>query len=189
MTTSTRAQRVPIHELGTTWLKSQTHLKPSSRDAIDIAWRLFVDPMWGDRASGDIKHSSVQTWVSQLGTGGAQTARDTGPRSATVVIRAYGVLAASLDLALRDHRISSNPARGVSLPRKVKKPHVYLTHNQVSLLVEHAGDKSTLVLTLAYTGLRWGEGVGLRVRDLNPLRHRLNVRENAGKMWARGQEI
>jgi integrase len=173
------AARVTIHELGTTWLKSQTHLKPSSRDAIDISWRLFVDPMWGDRAVGDIKHSVVQTWVSQLGSGDAKTAHDAGPRSATVVIRAYGVLAAILDVALRDHRISSNPARGVSLPRKVKKPHVYLTHDQVSLLTEHAGDKSTLVLTLAYTGLRWGEAIGLRVRDLNPLRHRLNVRENA----------
>lgn len=113
--------------------------------------------MWGDRAVGDINYSSVQTWVSQLGSGDAKTAHGAGPRSATVFIRAYGVLAAILDAALRDHRISSNPARGVSLPLKVKKPHISLTHNQVSLLAEHAGDKSTLLLTLVTTGLRWGE--------------------------------
>jgi integrase len=173
------AAKVTIGELGAIWLMSQTHLKPSSRDAIEIAWRLFVEPMWGDIAVGTIRHSEVQTWVSQLGTGDAKTAHNAGPRSATVVIRAFGVLAAILDVALRDRRISSNPARHVSLPRKKKKQHVYLTHNQVSLLAEQAGAKATLLLTLAYTGLRWGEAVGLRVKDLNALRRRLSVRENA----------
>jgi integrase len=173
------AAKVTIGELGAIWLMSQTHLKPSSRDAVDIAWRLFVEPMWGDIAVGTIRHSEVQTWVSQLGTGDAKTAHNAGPRSATVVIRAFGVLAAILDVALRDRRISSNPARHVSLPRKKKKQHVYLTHNQVSLLAEQADAKATLLLTLAYTGLRWGEAVGLRVKDLNALRRRLSVRENA----------
>ncbi len=36
-----------------------------------------------------------------------------------------------------------------------------------------------LVLVLAYTGLRWGEAVGLRVRDLQMLRRRINVTRNA----------
>jgi integrase len=172
------ASKANIRSLGNVWLKSQTHLKPSSREAIDIAWRLYVEPVWGDVPVGDVRHSEVQTWVSQLATGDAKTAHGAGARSATVVIRAYGVMAAILDVALRDRRISSNPARGVALPRK-KKPHVYLTHDRVSLMAEHSGDKSTLVLTLAYTGLRWGEAVGLRVKDLNPLRRRLAVQENA----------
>jgi integrase len=36
-----------------------------------------------------------------------------------------------------------------------------------------------LVLVLAYTGIRWGEAIGLRVRDVQFLRRRLNVNENA----------
>lgn len=35
------------------------------------------------------------------------------------------------------------------------------------------------MLTLAYTALRWGEATGLRVRNLNELRRRLTVEENA----------
>lgn len=181
----TSAARITVHELGTAWLKSQTNHKPSSRDAINLAWRLFVKPMWGDRAVGDINYSSVQTWASQLGSGEAKTAHGAGPRSPTVFIRACDVLAAILGAALGYHRISSNPARGASLPRKVKKPHVSLTHNQVSLLAEHARDTSTLLLTLVSTGLRWGEAVGPRVRDLNPFRHRVNVRENAVRVGGR----
>jgi len=36
-----------------------------------------------------------------------------------------------------------------------------------------------LLLLLAYTGLRWGEAVGLRVADLDILRRRASVSENA----------
>ena len=40
------------------------------------------------------------------------------------------------------------------------------------------------MLLLAYTGLRWGEAVGLRVRDLDMLRRRATVSENAVQVGA-----
>ncbi|MDF2444728.1 MAG: hypothetical protein JWR01_2931, partial [Subtercola sp.] len=50
---------------------------------------------------GDIRHSQVQTWIVGISAG----------RSATTVLRAYGVIAAVLDVAVKDRRILSNPAR------------------------------------------------------------------------------
>jgi integrase len=67
----------------------------------------------------------------------------------------------------------------VTLPHKKKKPHTYLSHEQVDLLATSATTHRTVVLTLAYTGLRWGEVTGLRVRDVDLARRRLAVRENA----------
>nr|BFE42902.1 hypothetical protein GCM10017547_07950 [Pseudarthrobacter oxydans] len=93
-------------------------------------------------------------------------------------IRCYGILAKTLDIAVKDRRLSSNVARGVKMPRKVKKEHVYLTHQQVHDLAAEA-KHGTLVLVLAYTGLRWGEVTALRVKDVNPMRRRLNVVLNA----------
>jgi integrase len=55
----------------------------------------------------------------------------------------------------------------VNLPRKTGKRHTYLTNEQVRLLAREAGDNGVIVLTLAYTGLRWGEATGLRVRDVD----------------------
>lgn len=98
--------------------------------------------------------------------------------SATTVIRAYGILAAVLDIAVRDRRIGENPVRGIKLPRKQPKRRVYLTHRQVDLLADRS-QVPDLVLFLAYTGLRWGEATGLRVRDVDPLRRRVHVQENA----------
>jgi integrase len=80
---------------------------------------------------------------------------------------------------VRDHFLASNPARGVRLPRKAKKKRAYLSPAQVELLAEQAGDYSALVYTLAYTGIRWGEAIGLRVSALDALRRRLLIQENA----------
>lgn len=100
-------------------------------------------------------------------------------RGATTVIRAFGVLAAILDTAVRDHRLASNPARGVKLPRKVRREHAYLTHQQVHALAAAAGNNGPMVLLLASCGLRWGEAAGLRVLDCNLTQRRIRVVNNA----------
>ncbi len=163
------AAKVPIAQLGGVWLHNQTHLKPSSWRPLEVAWRLQVLPTWGNVPVSRVGHSDVQSWVSDLSS----------DRSPTTVIRAYGVLAAILDTAVRDRRILTNPARGVRLPRKTKHPHVYLTDDQVSSLALAAKEHGTLVLVLAYCGLRWGEAAGLRVRDVDLARRRINVNRNA----------
>ena len=167
------AARATIDALGTEWLSNQSHLKPSSLAPVANAWRTFVRPRWGVRLVGEIRHSEIQTWIRELSAG------DDKPRSATTVIRAYGVLAGILDVAVRDRRILSNPARGVNLPRKTSKEHIYLSHQQVHLLAEKSGDRAALVLLLAYTGLRWGEAIGLRVRDVDHGRRRITISINA----------
>jgi len=166
--------KVTIGELGAVWIANKTSkLKASSYRSIETAWRVHVAPVWGERRLSDIRHSDVQTWVSGF------TGEDGEPRSATVVLRAYGVLAAIMDVAVRDRRVSTNVARGVDLPRKAKKPRVYLTAAQVELLAANAGEWGSFVHLLAYTGLRTGEAVGLRVGALDMLRRRINVQENA----------
>jgi len=168
-----KTARATIHDLGGEWLANQTHLKPSALRSIETAWRIHVDPTWGGRRVGEVLHSEVQQWLTTFTTG-FET-----PRSPTVILRAYGVLAAILDVAVRDRRISSNPARGVRLPRRSKKKRNYLSASQVELLAAYAGRHSTLVYVLAYTGVRWGEAVGLRVGTVDTQRRRMQIQENA----------
>lgn len=79
------------------------------------------------------------------------------------------MLAGILDVALRDRRMLSNPARGVKLPRKVAKSRAYLRHDQVVALAR-AASHPELVVFLEYTGLRWGEATGLRVKHVDARR-------------------
>lgn len=165
-----------VGSLGAAWLTSQTHLKPSSVAVVESAWRLHVEPAWGRVPVGDVRHSDVQDWVARLSSGVAGKSK---PKSPALVHRCYGVLAGILDTAVKDRRIPSNPARGVGLPRKVSREHVYLSHRQVDRRARAAGDHSTLIRVLAYTGLRWCEVSGLRVGDVDLDRRRISVSVNA----------
>lgn len=179
------AGRVTIAHLGPNWLAKKAGLKPSSYRPLELAWRVYVLPKWGRVAASDVTASDVEAWITQLSAGKAPAERLGGrangrPLSASSVLRAVGVLAGILDDAKRDGRIHGNPARGAeNLPRKTGKAHRrYLTDVEVMSLAGAIADptRSTLVVLLAYTGLRWSEAIGLRVRDLNMLRRRLHVR-------------
>ena len=163
-------------ELGPAWLDRQRgHLKPSGYAVMETTWRLRVKPRWGNVALGDIRPTAVQLWISDLGRGTA----DVKPVGASVVKRTHHVLSRILADAVRDNLIARNPAVGVKLPRPTRKRPVYLTHEHVAALAAASGEYEGLVLTLSYCGLRWGEVVGLRVRDLDMLRRRATISENA----------
>ncbi|MGA4690713.1 tyrosine-type recombinase/integrase [Rhodococcus sp. AB351] len=175
--------RITVDELAPDWLtRKQVDVKPSTYNAIDSSWRTHVQPRWGSTRITDIKLGMVERWIADMG-------RDeldddgrvvTNGSGATVVIRAYGVLAGILDDAVKDGRIVKNPARGVeNLPRKSKRRHKYLSAEDVAVLAHEAGRNGALVFVLAYCGLRWGEAIALRVRDVDFLRRRLTVHENA----------
>lgn len=161
--------REDLASIAAGWLRAREHsMKPASYRMVKSAWTTHVEPAWGARKVGSVQHSEVQDWVSQLAS----------QKSATTVLRAYGMLASLLDVALKDRRVSRNVARGVALPRKVAKSKPCLTHAQVQRLADESAHP-TLVLFLAYTGLRWGEATGLREKHVNALRRRVSVEENA----------
>jgi integrase len=161
--------QVTIGALGVQWLvRHRTAVKPSTFHSDESAWRVHVEPAWGGRKIGSIRHTEVAAWVAEL-------SRD---KSATTVKRCYGVLAAILDGAVRDRRIQTSPARDVKTPRKRLKPRAYLSHAQVERLAE-ASAYPDFVRFLAYTGLRWGEAIGLEVQHVDLRKRRLNIENNA----------
>jgi integrase len=169
---------VTIAGLGPDWLDRKRQLKPSSFRPKEIAWRLHIEPLWGKRPMSSILFTEVQTWVTGLSVGNPKADPPIMPKAAATVIRAYGVLAAILDEAVKDRRIRVNPARGVELPRRTKKPHIYLSHDDVSRLAD-ASKPPTLVRVLSYCGLRWGEAVALRVKDVDLVKRRIRIEQNA----------
>lgn len=161
--------QVTVGALGADWLEvHRAAVKPSTFHSDESAWRVRVEPTWGARKIGSIRHTEVATWVAELSQ----------ELSATSVKRCYGVLAAILDGAVRDRRLQSNPARDVKTPQKKLKPRAYLSHAQVETLAQESSYPD-FVRFLAYTGLRWGEATGLEVRHIDFKRRRLNVERNA----------
>ncbi|UTT48854.1 tyrosine-type recombinase/integrase [Rhodococcus gordoniae] len=163
--------QITVDELAPEWLhRKQSDLKPSTYRSLETSWRVHVQPRWGTTRIADIDLDAVEHWIADMNR----------ERGATVVIRAYGILAGLLDSAVKARRLARNPARGVeNLPRKTSKRRIYLTHADVERLAEEAGQHRVLVLLLSYCGLRWGEATALRVEHLDLLRRRLHVVDNA----------
>jgi integrase len=172
------AARATIRDLGPGWLERKRQLKASSYRPLEIAWRIHVEPTWGKRPISSILYSEVQAWVTTMTVGNPKANPPAKAKSATTVTRAYGVLAAILDDAVKDRRLLANPTKDVELPRKKKKPHVFLSHEQIRDLAD-VSKYPALVRVLAYCGLRWGEVTGLRVQDVDMIRRRLNIEQNA----------
>lgn len=175
--------RITVGELAPDWLsRKESDVAPSNYRTLDSAWRTHVEPKWGQRRISDIELGEVERWIADLGRTVTDAKGETVKRGAgaTTIIRAYGVLAGVLDDAVKSRRLAVNPARGVeNLPKKGRKRHVYLSAADVERLAIESGEHRALVLTLAYCGLRWGELVALRVRDVEFLRKRLTVHDNA----------
>ncbi len=119
----------------------------------------------------DVETLGVEDWIAAM--------LDKG-RGATTVLRAHGVLSGILADAAKAKRIAVNPAKGVeNLPRKTGRRRVYLSADDVHRLADESGEHRALILVLAYCGLRWGEAIALRFRDVEFLRRRLTVSTNA----------
>jgi integrase len=161
---------VKVGELGSAWLaRKQGHMKPSGYRSYESAWRVHVEPRWRAAKVSDIRYTAVQAWVAELAN----------ELSASRVITVYSVLAGILDDAVRDRMLAVNPARGVRLPRRGRRPNVYLTPEQLHRLAQESGRYGSLVLLLGTVGLRWGEAAALRVSDVNFLRRWIVLHENA----------
>jgi integrase len=79
--------------------------------------------------------------------------------------------------------IAKSPCDGVKLPPESRRQMRFLSATDVARLAGAVGpDYSTLVFTAAFTGLRWGELVGLKVERLNLLRRSLTVVEQLNEV-------
>lgn len=164
-------------------------LKPSTAGGYRSLLDMTVLPRWRDVKLADITHADVQQWVTWLSTDpAARQARTTkrAPLSASRTVHAHRMLKQVLAYAIRTRRLAINPADGVELPRVVHREETALTHQQIHALVGGAGDAGPLVLTLACTGLRFGECAALRVGDVDLTRRRILVSKAIAQVTGEG---
>lgn len=153
-----------------TWLSAQD-LELNTMTTYRSLIRNQIEPSFGSWAIGDIDQTAVKAWIKGL--------RDAGFSESTVQ-SARALLHTILEDAVTDKLIALNPAR---LPRRRGKvaaraetpPSLWAEPEQVVAIARrlpdltHRQDEYVLVLTMAYTGMRWGEVVGLEREQCQPL--------------------
>ena len=159
-----RAGRVTLLEWSETWLERPgKRVASMARDRQGIA---AFTPLIGSVYLSGLTPGLIQ---------GAVDARSKVTASATVA-RDFSALRAALNAAVDAELLPRSPARKIALPRPVPSEQSGLTPSELSKLVKEVPNHyRVLVLVAAVLGLRWGEAVALRVRDVDFMRRTVTV--------------
>lgn len=143
------------------WLSDNTgDLKPKTIATYESLVRSVIVPTLGEHPLSELTRAQVQSWVRGLTTESGLSASRTR--------QAYRLLSQMLSLAELDELIPRTPCRAIRLPRLPTHDPVILTPAQVDAVVTRLRPPYDLfVLTLAYTGLRFGEAVALQRRRVD----------------------
>jgi integrase len=139
--------------------------------------RNHLIPAFGSKRLDQVGPMAVETFISGL----------TERRAPKTVRNIHGVLHNVMKMAVREKLIASNPCDGTRLPEATRrKVMACLTEQQLDALIRATPEWwRPLVVTLAGTGLRWGEAAGLKVRYVDLLSRELSVRETLNPLATR----
>lgn len=144
--------------------------KQSTRELYSNLARVHIEQgSLADRKLKGIKPSHVEGWLAEL--------RDTKNLSASTIRSTYTVLRAALDTAVRDGMLGKNPVHQVKRPKVTHAEVVKLDSDQVTKLLDETKDSRyhDALLLLCLLGLREGEVLGLRWRDIDDKTMRIHV--------------
>ena len=141
------------------WIESKHDLKKSTLHDYKLTFRLHILPCFKGWQLQGITPEAVQQWVNELAAG------DLGPAS---VRRCYRYLRSCLNQAVKWDAITSSPCRGIVLPRLPGEEIDFLEPEEISKLLEKVKDpERTLFAVLGLSGIRIGEALALRRRDID----------------------
>lgn len=149
------------------WFNRKVWTKHKTKSGVRSLLDSQVLPEWESWPLDKIDYEAGTAWVARL----------SGVLSSSRTRSAFYVLRQILDDAVRTGRLVRNPLQYVDVPvlttERIAEP---LTVDEVEALASKLGGKwGTLVRLLAFTGLRWAEGIALRPMDLDLVRLRVDV--------------
>jgi integrase len=122
----------------------------------------------------DLGHRPLAS-ITPMHVQGAVDARARIVAPATLA-RDFSALRAVFNAAVDADLIGRSPARRIALPRSRPPERVAVSPGQLEKLASEVPARfRALVLVAGVLGLRWGEAVGLRVRDIDFLRRTVTV--------------
>ena len=173
-----RRAKVTLKDYATKNLAGRSNL--AIRTADHYKWLLtnYLVPTLGDKSLGDINPSMVRSWHAQIAR-----------RHPSTAAKAYRLLSSVMRAAVADEIIIRNPCQvnGAAVENAAERPIASIA--EVTALADAIPDYLRVAVLLAsWCQLRRGEMLGLRRRDVDPLRAFLNIELTRGPRMG-GAEI
>jgi integrase len=161
-----RSNTITVSEYAKQWAATRPHRESTAaRTATLIKTHIGAVPL-GSRRLVAVRPSEVQAWATER-------SRRLSPSTLRLVV---GTLRSIFNAAVRDRQVAHNPVSGLSLPRSERERIVPLTIAHVSALADAAPERCrAMVITQAGLGLRVGELLALRIRDVDFLHRTVRI--------------
>jgi integrase len=157
------------------WVDAKQSLRPSTRLSYATHIRLYLVPHLGHIALAELRPHHLEAMYRSLASD--PDLRD--PVGPATLARVHATLISALGTAVRRGLIDRNPAETVELPTPCRPEFMVWTAEQLSQFLGGVVDDDLypVFVLLALCGLRRGEAVGLRWRDVDLESGVLRVRQ------------
>ncbi len=160
------AGKVTVAAYAATWQAVQVS-SPGTARIVDNAVRCHLLPELGAKPMASVLPSTIQGFVKTLEAKGL---------AAGTIRNVHDVAWRVFDAAVHDRVISRSPFVKIKLPALEKHEVVVPTIEEVAALADAVDDRwRAVIVTLAGSGLRIGELLGLQVRDVDFLKRTIRV--------------
>lgn len=172
-----RAGRIALGDWVAVWWPAYSaKLKPSGRISARGILDRYLLPAFTETALDDITPLDIQTWTAQMLEGKHKGA--TKKLAVKTVRNAHGLAHKVFAAAVGEKLIRANPCTRTGLPEREHSEMRFLTEPEAGRLLSAIDPHyRPLVLLLIATGLRFGEAVGLRAKNVDVLGGSLTVVE------------
>ncbi len=162
------------------WLRdiAPTRLRPSTVVTYESMTRNYIIPTLGYYRLGSLKPSLIQDVINRFHANGCSARR-------CEMIK--NTLSSALTAAVKRELIPSNVARLVDVPRSEQKEKNLWTIEQINYFLENIKDHRFYPIFLLYFsyGMRRGEALGLRWRDIDFENKTIHIRQQVTQINSR----
>lgn len=158
--------KTTLAEFAEQWLAAKKKtLKPGTWVDYELTFRLHILPALGKMELSKITPADIQSFVDSLSEKDPESEKELSP---STIHKCYRYVRNCLGNAVDKDLLDKTPCRGVIVPRPSQQAEFdILSVDEVRQVLDGSDEpERTLVAVLAYSGLRLGEALGLRWRDI-----------------------
>lgn len=158
-----------LKDIYSEWFKTKEGLTPKSKTFYESLWRVHIEPVFGKSPIKTITAHAINKWALEKATGEKATT------STGRIEKAQELLATLLDYCVDLNLLPKNVARKANgkvnkltvKSTDKKRPATALTAKELLKLANACKEFKPLILIMGLCGLRWGEAIALRPKDID----------------------